>query len=217
MRKIESVDQFRSKKAGIGILVALYVLTAFGYRSALGEWFVFLTPVLWFVTAGMIWIDSKPGNRLGWPIALTLILLGYAVEVIGVQYTEIFGSYTYGNMLGWKFFGVPPVIGIEWLILTWGGYALARPFELNPLLRALAAALVGTGLFWLMQPVLQAYGILQWQQNPIPFKNYAARFGLLLIFALIFDKYPLVTKPRMGQTAALCQFLFFIWLRIKLK
>ena len=39
-------------------------------------------------------------------------------ESLGVNYGLIFGNYEYGNNLGFKFFGVPFLIGINWIILT---------------------------------------------------------------------------------------------------
>lgn len=216
MRKTETFAQFRSKKSGIAILLSMYLIMGLGYPSALSDWFVFLTPIMFFITSGTIWLDSKPGNKLGWPIAILIIVLGYCIEIAGVHMPILFGSWTFGEMLGWKFFGVPPVIGLQWLIMVWGAFSIATAFEIHPVLKWLFTALLGTGLFWIMEPLAQHFKLWTWNQTPIPFRNYGFRFLLLFFMAAIFEKYPLVKKPRMGQTAMLCQFLFFIWLRIKI-
>lgn len=213
MRKIESFEQFKSKKAGITILLVMYCIMGLGYKSALSAWFVFLTPIMLFITAGMIWVDSKTNNKLGWPVAIAVILAGYLTEIAGVHYSEIFGSYQYGEMLGWKFFKVPPIIGIEWLIIVWGSFSMATPFQVHPVLKWLLAALIGIGLFWAIEPVARNYSLWTWTESTIPFRNYGLRFVLLFILAAFFEKYPLVAKPRLGQTAIICQILFFVWLR----
>ncbi|MBK6998097.1 MAG: carotenoid biosynthesis protein [Lewinellaceae bacterium] len=40
------------------------------------------------------------------------------VEIVGVKTGLLFGAYQYGENLGPKFFGVPPLIGINWVVLT---------------------------------------------------------------------------------------------------
>lgn len=216
MRKIETLTRFKSKKAGIAILLIMYVLMGVGYTSVLSEWFVFLTPVMLFITAGMLWIDSKANNTLGWPIAVLIIVLGYGIEILGVHSPALLGSYSYGEMLGWKFFGVPPIIGVQWLILVWGGFSMVTPFEFAPVVKWLFTALIATGLFWIIEPVASHFHLVEQSQIPASVQNYAVRFVILVLFAAIFEKYPLVSKPRMGQTALICQFLFFVWLRIKM-
>lgn len=217
MRKLDSLTQFKSKKAGITILLVMYCLMGLGYTSALSEWFVFLTPIMLFITAGMIWIDSKPNNKLGWPVALAIIISGYLIEIIGVSYPEIFGKYTFDEMLGWKFFGTPPILGVEWLILVWGSFSMATPFQVHPFLKWIFAAFISTGVFWFMEPVADHFSLWTWHEHPIPFRNFGLRFLLLVGLCALFEKYPLVAKARLGQTALICQILFFVWLRTQIK
>ena len=49
---------------------------------------------------------------------LLIFLIGMFSEFIGVNYGLIFGEYIYGNNLGFKLFGVPFLIGLNWVILT---------------------------------------------------------------------------------------------------
>ena len=52
---------------------------------------------------------------------LCIILIfwtGIFVEFLGVNYGLLFGEYTYGKNLGPKFFGVPFLIGMNWVSLT---------------------------------------------------------------------------------------------------
>lgn len=209
MRKIESLEQFKSKKSGIAILFFLHLVGAAGYVSPLSEWFVYLTPILIFITGGMIWLDSKANNKLGWPVAITIILLGYGIEVLGVNTGFPFGEYTFGEMLGWKFFQTPPIIGLQWMILIWGGYSIFKVTKLHPVIIWLLTASLVTFIYMLIEPVAVHFDLWTWQEDRIPVKNYIARFVISFLFAAIFQKYPLVAKPRLGQVSIICQFLFY--------
>lgn len=209
MRKTDTLDQFKSKKAGISILILLHIVGVGGFLSPLSEWFVFLTPVNLIVTAGMIWIDSKGGNKFGWPIALAIMLLGYVIEVIGVNTGVIFGDYAYGEVLGWKILEVPPLIGVHWLILIWGGFSLAVHMQVPKGFRWLVTALLVTALDMLIEPVAMRYDFWEWQGGVVPMHNYIAWFITATVMAAIFEAYPLVKKPRLGLVAFICQILFF--------
>ncbi len=209
MRKLETLEQFKSKKVGIAILLALHFIGALGYISPLSSWFIYLTPILIFVTGGMIWIDSKSNNKLGWPVALGIILLGYIAEVIGVNTGFLFGNYKYGDMLGWKFFGTPPIIGLQWLILTWGSYSVLQFAKVHKVILWLLSAALITLLYLLIEPVAIHFDLWKWENGHIPAQNYIVRFIVAFFLAMLFQNYPLVKKPRLGQAAIVCQFLFY--------
>jgi putative membrane protein len=209
MNKIVRQDQFRLKKVGIAIVIILHVVGAIGFLSPLSEWFVFLTPVNLIITAGMIWIDSKPGNVLGWPVALTIILLGYLVEIAGVKTGVIFGEYAYGEVLGWKFFEVPPIIGLNWLIVIWGAFSLVYSLGVPSWARWFLTALIAVALDVLIEPVAVHFEFWWWYSEHPPLQNYIAWFIVAAVMGIVFERYPLVQKPRLGIVALVCQFLFF--------
>ncbi len=209
MNKAASQNQFRSKKFGFAVLVLLHTIGAFGFVSPLSQWFVFLTPVNLVVTAGIIYIDTVPGKHTAWPIALFIAVMGYVVEIAGVKTGLLFGNYQYGEVLGWKFFEAPPIIGVNWLIVVWGGFSLAYSLKVPMAFRWLVSAAFITALDFLIEPVAVHFGFWSWADGVIPFQNYVGWFVLASIMSLIFEFYPLVHKPRMGIVALVCQFLFF--------
>lgn len=209
MSKTDTLDLFKSKKAGISILVVLHLVGVAGFLSPLSEWFVFLTPVNLIVTAGMIWIDSKGGNKLGWPIALVIMLMGYFVEVIGVHTGLIFGNYAYGEVLGWKILQVPPLIGVNWLIVIWASFSFVVHLNIPRGVRWLATALLAVGLDYLIEPVAIHFEFWHWYGEVPPLKNYIAWFITACVMGAVFEAYPLVQKPRLGLVAFVCQLLFF--------
>jgi putative membrane protein len=209
MNKVAITHNFRYKKAGISILVVMHIVGVAGFLSPLAEWFVFLTPMNLVVTAGALWIDSKPGNTTGWPIALTVMLVGYLVEVAGVKTGLIFGEYAYLDVLGWKVLEVPPIIGLNWLVVIWASHSVARTLQIPPALRWLATAGLAVLLDLVIEPVAIHFGFWTWHGAVPPLQNYIAWFVTAAALALVFEKYPLVQKPRLGLVAYICQMLFF--------
>lgn len=209
MSKSRRLEQFKSKKAGIAILMILHIVGALGFLSPLSDWFVYLTPVNLIITAGMLWIDTKPDGKNPFLIIFLIWLFGYGIEIVGVKTGFPFGDYSYSEVLGWNFFEVPPLIGINWLIVIWGAHSIARTIMVPSYLRWLVTAVLAVGLDFLIEPVAIKFEFWYWHSPSPPLENYLGWFGVACILALIFEKYPLVNKPRLGATAYICQLLFF--------
>jgi putative membrane protein len=209
MSKTSTLEQFKSKKAGIAILLLVYISGALGFLSPLSDWFVYLTPINLIITAGMIWIDSKPGGKNAFTTIFAIWLLGYGVEILGVKSGFPFGEYSYSEVFGWNFFEVPPLIGINWLIVIWGGHSIARTFLVHKNARWFVTAALAVGLDFLIEPVAIHFEFWYWESGAPPTENYIAWFVVASVMSLIFEKYPIVQKPRLGATAFVCQLLFF--------
>lgn len=209
MNKSSQSEFFQLKKVGIAILIVIHIVGVLGFLSPLSDWFVLLTPVSLIITAGMLWIDTQVDTYHGWITAVSIAILGYVVEIIGVNTGLLFGSYSYGDVLGWKFFNTPPIIGINWLIVIWGSYSMVFSLHIPKQVRWLLTALIATGLDYLIEPVAIQYQFWTWEGETPPLKNFATWFIISAVMALIFEKYPLVKKPRLGVAALICQILFF--------
>lgn len=71
------------------------------------------------------------GLMLGWPHALTFLLISFLVslafESVGVLTGVIYGPYYYTNRLGWKIFGlVPLLIPLAWFMMIYPAYVLVN-------------------------------------------------------------------------------------------
>jgi putative membrane protein len=209
MSKRDTLEQFKSKKAGVSIIIVLHMVGAIGFLSPLSEWFVYLTPLNLLITAGMLWIDTAKDGKIAWPIALVLMLLGYFIEVIGVKTGLIFGTYSYGEVLGWKVLEVPPLIGVNWLIVIWGAFSLSVTIGVTGTYRWLTTGIFAMGLDLLIEPVATHFEWWSWGGAKPPIQNYVAWFITAALLGALFEKYPLVRKPRLGVVAFICQMLFF--------
>lgn len=143
-----------------------------------------------FLTVGicalLILLHEKSG--LSKLVYITIILFGYIIEVIGVNTTYLFGSYTYGTSLGVKFLNVPPLIGLNWLIIIISGASIARILlKKRPVWQiAIISAFICTFLDLIIEPVAIKFNFWQWENGRIPVYNYLCWIIFSFIFSFIY-------------------------------
>jgi putative membrane protein len=91
------------------------------------------------------------------------MVVGFFVEVVGINTGYLFGQYTYGETLGYKWLDVPLMIGVNWWILTYSTGILARYLPLPAIGRAVVAAVLMVGLDACIEPVAVRFDFWQWQ------------------------------------------------------
>ena len=139
-------------------------------------------------------------------------------EVIGVNTGRVFGHYTYGATLGPKlldmppFVGVPPLIGLNWLVLTYVCGCLARYLPLPELPRTLLAALLMLGLDMCMEPVAGRYDFWHWSAEVIPLQNFRDWFIFACILQVLFNRASFAKFNPLAPLVYLTQLLFFFLL-----
>ena len=82
------------------------------------DFFAGYTSLNLFLMSIILFANIKLNNKNQIFALLLIFLIGMLSEFIGVNYGLIFGEYIYGNNLGFKLFGVPFLIGLNWVILT---------------------------------------------------------------------------------------------------
>jgi putative membrane protein len=131
------------------------------------------------------------GTRTAGALLLVTALPGYAVEVLGVHTGVPFGTYAYGDSLGPRWFGVPPVIGLAWTMLAWPAALAARRLVGGRVARVLvgAWALAAADLF--LDPQQVAAGHWTWRfPSPhlpgvaaVPLTNYLGWLAVALLLS----------------------------------
>ena len=92
-----------------------------------------LTEILLYVSNALVFyflLKSSPSKKLAYWIIIAAVLT-FFIEVAGVATGKIFGPYEYGQTLKLKAWGVPFIIGINWVILTLGGFAIIQQMFLK--------------------------------------------------------------------------------------
>lgn len=143
----------------------------------------FLTIIL----CGLLILLHEKDNR-NYMVYLAIALAGYLAEVIGVNTHYLFGSYSYGNSLGIQLFNVPPLIGLNWLVIVISGASIARKlFQKQPLwIIALISALICTLLDVIIEPVAIKFNFWQWESGSVPIYNYICWIILSFFFSLFY-------------------------------
>ncbi len=143
-----------------------------------------LVNLTWFqmlLTASvLIYVQWKNNNSGFYRFLAISYFVGFIVEVAGINTGVIFGEYTYGNVLGWKSWGTPWMIGVNWFIVTYVVNQFISQWQLNIYLHSIVAAFFITALDYIIEPTAIELGMWTWASNIIPLKNYVAWFVVSL-------------------------------------
>lgn len=197
-------------KFSIILLVAFYVSGIIGILSNSQTIdFLSLTPLNLLVNLVILLINHQNGNNKQWLLFLSIAIAGYFVEVIGVNTGLIFGSYVYETTLGWKIFGTPLMIGVNWILLTYVVvYAVAK--KINSTLRiAFLSAIILVALDILIEPVAIKYDFWTWNQTTVPLRNYLAWFAISWVFCYAIAHFKVDSENKVAPYLLILQFIFF--------
>lgn len=180
----------------------------------LAEWFRLLTPIhLAASLALLLWFHSdwRPAFRF---YAILAILTGYLVEVLGVHTGYVFGRYAYGQGLGPRLWDVPPVIGLNWLLLSYCCGAVFDRLPVSIYIKTVVAATTMVVLDVLIEPVAIQLDFWTWFGQPVPLQNYFGWWLVSLTLLGIWYGLPFRKQnPLAGWILAL-QFAFFLGHRL---
>lgn len=134
-----------------------------------------------------------------------LFLGGFLIELVGTKTGYLFGDYVYGDILGWKLFGVSIIIGVNWFAIVVAASNVAKLLKLPLLVKALLAGVLCVAIDFAIEPVAVKYGFWTWVEGEIPLFNYVTWFAFAALFSYIYLKNSKV----INKTAI---WLFGVWL-----
>lgn len=115
-----------------------------------------------------------------------VFIAGFVVELIGTRTGWLFGSYAYSDVLGYKFLGVPLLIGLNWVMVLTGAIAVSSIFWQNKWTICLAAASLATFYDWLLEPVAIKLDYWHWNNLIVPPYNYLCWWGISFILVYVW-------------------------------
>ena len=118
-------------------------------------------------------------------LLISVYLIGFFSEWLGVNGGYIFGDYLYGQSLGLKFAGVPLLIGANWLLLSLASREVVGRFFQSPFFVVVVSALVMVGIDYIIEPVAPKLDFWSWSGGSIPFSNYRDWFAVSVINQLV--------------------------------
>lgn len=175
-----------------------------------------LTPLNLLLSGAYIILNHKlylPNFFVG---ALVVAVVGFTVEMVGVQTGFIFGSYSYGDALGVKLMDVPIIIGLNWFLLVYSALCVSEFVFLSRWLRVTFAATLMTLLDILIEPVAIQLDFWKWENDIVPFQNYFAWFVISFCMAVFYYRYFQFRRRPAGIILFGLQVLFFAVLNLML-
>ena len=215
------------KNEKIEIFILYLILAAGGLWHLLG-WFQRLlrlsaAPILILLAFSLVWKmllvnHGKLKRLLLWSGGV--LVGGFLLETIGVETGWIFGHYAYGAMLQPQINGVPIAIGFAWLGIQISSLGIAQWIVKEKIDIYVLASL--TAIFMvlfdvLLEPSAIYLGYWIWRDVSPPLQNYAAWFGISLLFSMVGARLRLFHKqvPPFVYHAYIAQAIYFMFVFLK--
>lgn len=195
----------------LSVLRAWYMVGIVGFSLPFSyNIFRVLTPFSLLLLVAVFFLYHEGRNRRLWLVMIFIFLAGFGIEVAGVITGKIFGVYEYGPTLGLKIAGVPVIIGINWVIMVYGGLALATRTGLGRFWGSLLAASIMTASDFFIEKFAILSDMWSWQGGDPPLQNYVSWLLISFLFCLL--AYPGIAgkKRKVAIHGYLYQFAFFI-------
>jgi putative membrane protein len=179
---------------------------------------IYLTP--WIILGSLLAILFFAASRYTLKVVFILAVIlfaGFFIEVAGVKTGVIFGRYVYGRTLGITLLNTPLLIGVNWLFLVYASASVYEAFKIPVPVKVFLGSLIMLTYDIILEPVAEKMDMWHWQDAVIPFRNYITWFVMALLFHSLIKWSRISTRNSLAPWMLLCQFLFFITLRLLLK
>ena len=196
--------------------ISLFVIWLFHFCGLIGiaygnkDWFIAFTPVNLMISFVLLFINQKELEAKNIIAGFLIFLIGMIAEILGTNYGIIFGDYTYLDNLGYKVFGVPIIIGLLWVVLTFiTGSFSSYIFSKNKVKAIFSGAFLMVVLDILIEPVAPEMGFWVFDNMIAPFQNYLGWFLIGLPVQALFH-YGIEKKEfTFSLNLLIIHFLFF--------
>lgn len=180
---------YTHQKQAIALLLAMHVVGFIGLQTSISRpLFELLVPFNLLLTALIVcWHQKGPYRPFLWFFTLAF-LTGYSMEWLGVHTGWIFGSYQYGDTLGWKLSGIPLVIGVNWFVLAFSSGVISERLANTFYSKVIIGGFLMVGLDYFIEPVAIRHDFWAWNQISVPWLNYLGWFLISLALLAYFHK-----------------------------
>jgi uncharacterized membrane protein len=226
--QIKSFVTIRHRKTAFIVVTLMYIVGTLGLVFPLTQpYFKLASSFNLWVSLIILLLFHQEYNRSFIITAIGIFLAGFFIEVIGVHTGVIFGKYWYGETLGTKVFGVPLVIGANWLLLIYCSSAVTQKFvELfkidlleksrlnNVLAKAIFASSLMVFLDYLIEPVAIHLDFWHWENEQIPAQNFQSWFLISFLLNYLFLMGKFAKYNALAILLFILQFAFFISINV---
>ncbi len=225
-----AIRKFNRQQIATTIALAFHISGFIAIALFKNQFFVQLTWLNLLVSAALIFYTQEKINGSFLVFVLAASIIGFSAEWLGINKQLLFGNYTYGNLLGPKWQGVPLLIGLQWFVIIYccciSMQMLHDRLKRNQpdlynrypkwwtyLSRLSDPAFIAVLFDWAMEPVAQKLGYWKWKDNEIPISNYTSWFCVSILIIVIFNALSFKKQNMFALHLLLIQFMFFLLLR----
>ena len=161
-------------------IALVYFFGIFGIKFFDSALFLQTSFVSIIIPLGLYLYRSKPSSK---ELLLLLIvyLITFSSELIGVNTHYLYGNYDYGLSLGPSIYGVPLLIGLNWVLLAVvSRQILGRLFK-NKWFIVVMSAVLMVLIDAVIEPIAPKLDFWSWENNVVPFSNYRDWFIIGII------------------------------------
>ena len=182
----------------------------FGMLSDQNEFFLSTTPYVLSLTLLLLILNHDLSDKKSKIGLMLIFLFGLIVELLGVNYGLFFGDYSYGDNLGSKIYGVPYVIGFNWVLLIIAtGSVSDKLIKGKEVYKIIFASFLMVLIDLLMEKSAPKLDFWEFVISPVPFSNYLWWFIFSLCFQYIFFKTVKTKEYNLSSNILVIQFIFF--------
>ena len=182
----------------------------------LPDWFLPATPFIILVSAVVVFLRYEKYRESRVLAFVVITILAFLIELYGVHSENLFGTYTYGNNLGWKLFGVPLIIGVNWAVLIMVAQQLTTHYIgiNNRFFSAISVGILMTMFDLLLEVLAPQFDFWSFtHMNYAPMQNFIAWFGVSFCFGL-YSYSHFRNQNRTAVLYGIAQLVFFMILGV---
>jgi len=209
-----STELHKNKKLKAFAILWILLVHFFGIIGVyfLPDWFLPATPITLLVSAIVVFLRYEKYRESRVIAIVVITILGFLVELYGVHSGNLFGTYTYGNNLGWKLFGVPLIIGVNWAVLIMVSQQLTTHYIgiNNRFFSAISVATIMTMFDFLLEVLAPQFDFWSFTHlNYAPTENFIAWFVVSFCFGL-YSYSHFRNQNKTAVLYGLAQLVFFM-------
>lgn len=181
------------KKYSLYFLILVYVSGSIGFvlRPA---FFAPFTPFTLLFTC-FVYLMHQPYSSSRFVLSyVSIALLGYLVEVLGVSTGIVFGQYKYGDGLGYSYWNVPLVISLNWALIVSSGICVSKKLFESKYIVLGFTALIATSVDFLIEQVAPKLDFWRFAGGMPGLHNYVG--WAIVSFCCAYLFYPVLTKGK---------------------
>lgn len=199
-----------NKKISIGIIWLFHLSGLAGLLYIDKNLFASLTPLNLFISFTLLFVNQKKIMKNELRIMLSIFLIGMIAEILGVNYGLIFGKYDYGENLGLKLMGVPLLIGLNWVVLTFICGSISNYLFKNKYFSIIVGIILMLIIDITLEPIAPILDYWEFSGSIAPIQNYIGWIFTSLFTLSIYEFYYSDKEFIFSINLFFAQLLFFL-------